>query len=347
LTSLTAIFGSSADKSEENEQESEKLLNLYWNRAELKKEFAELRNEKYRLQERVKEHEGATARVQQKLDHLENLLLDPEWVYNIVTYFQLRGLNNRCQSKLAKFAEQLKQQREKRLQSQLLDDWNAARGAEAAGIERQIGELRMQVQTLEDRLQAERQRLANMGGFLKLIRGRRVTRNLDKLAHNIETAQDAERSLLMQLDDIEKRQPPDTQGLDIPSKRLINFMILAFSQQLFLHFAEDELAELAKESGDKSIGAINYGGKASCDEILARINKRVDAFENAADFAEILRVRAKLIAEKATFRSNDDAVPVSASVSTVYAIDQQGAVTESKHNLLGENYWNLANVVSR
>jgi hypothetical protein len=50
LTSLTAIFGSSAEKPDDNEQESEKLLNLYWNRAELKKEFAELRNEKFRLQ---------------------------------------------------------------------------------------------------------------------------------------------------------------------------------------------------------------------------------------------------------------------------------------------------------
>ena len=63
LTSLTAIFGSSSEKPDENETESEKLLSLYWNRAELKKEFADLRSEKFRLQDRIKEHEGATARV--------------------------------------------------------------------------------------------------------------------------------------------------------------------------------------------------------------------------------------------------------------------------------------------
>ena len=48
MSNLTAIFGSS----EEKEQGGEKLLNLYWNRAELKKEFAEMRKEQYRLQAR-------------------------------------------------------------------------------------------------------------------------------------------------------------------------------------------------------------------------------------------------------------------------------------------------------
>ena len=67
MTSLTAIFGSSNEKSDDSEQESEKLLNLYWNRAELKKEFAELRDENVRLQERVAEQEGAAVRAEQKL----------------------------------------------------------------------------------------------------------------------------------------------------------------------------------------------------------------------------------------------------------------------------------------
>lgn len=347
MASLTAIFGSSTDKAEDGEQESEKLLNLYWNRAELKKEFARMRNEQFELKDRIKEHEGATARIQQKLDHLENLLLDPEWVYNIVTYFQLRGLSMRCQSRLAKFAEQLKQQREQKQHCQLLDQWNAERHAEAEGIEREIGEHRMQVQLLEDRLQAERHRLAMMSGFVKLFRGRSLTRSLDNLASEIEAAQIEERSLLHRYDEVQNRQPPDTEGLDIPTKRLINFMILAFAQQLFLHFHDDDLAQLAKEAGDKSVGAINYGGKESCDEILRLIRKRLDSLENAADFADTLKERAKLIAKGARFRGDDDAVPISRTVATVFDITTDGTVKTMDGNLLGENYWNLAGIVSR
>ena len=66
MTSLTAIFGSSADKADGGERESEKLLHLYWNRAELKKEFSRMRSEQFKLKDRIKEHEGTAARLQQK-----------------------------------------------------------------------------------------------------------------------------------------------------------------------------------------------------------------------------------------------------------------------------------------
>lgn len=344
MTSLTAIFGNSDEKS--NEEESQKLLELYWNRAELKKAFAELRNEQFNLKDRVKHYEGAAARVQQKLDHLEQLLLDPDWVYNVIIYYQLKHLNLVCQSKLEKFAEQLKQQREKKQHRQLLESWNEDQAREAAAVEKQIGEHRMQVQLLEDRLQAERHRLSTMGGIMKLFRRRSLTASLDKLAQSIDAAQHEEQALLLQYDDIQNREPPNTQGLSIPTKRLINFMILAFAQQLYLHFRKDGLAGMAKEACEKSVGAINYGSKRDCDAIITRIRKRCESFEKATAFADILQQRAKLIAEKAKFRDDDDTVPVSNTVSTVFSIGN-GGVSTSDANLLGENYWDVTNILSR
>ncbi len=344
MTSLTAIFGNSEEKPQED---SEKLLQLYWNRAELKKEFADLRNEKFRLQERIKQHEGATARVHQKLNNLEQLLLDPEWVYNVIIYYQLQHLNLLCQSKLEKFAEQLKQQREKRQHSQLVSGWNEKRAAEAGDIERQIGEQRMQVQMLEDHLQAEQHRLVTMSGFTRLFRKRSVTATLDNLAASIDSAQQMEESLMGQYDELQQRVPPDTQGLDIPTKRMINFMILSFAQQMYLHFSSDGLAGMAKEAGDKSVGAIKYGGKKECDQIVERVRKRVETYDKAKDFADILKQRAKLLTEHAMFRSNDDAVPASGSVATVYEITSRGVIKKRDANLLGENYWNLSEILSR
>ena len=111
LGSLAALFGSS--EVEDTGQDSAKLMDLYWNRAELKKAYADARNEHFRLKDRIKKQEGATARVQQKLDHIEDLLIDPESAFNVLVFYQLRGLSMRCESKLALFAEQLKLQREK------------------------------------------------------------------------------------------------------------------------------------------------------------------------------------------------------------------------------------------
>ena len=89
MASLTGIFKAAP---EPPQQDTDKLVDLFRNRVELKKEFAALRDEKYRLQDRIKEHRASIERVEQKLNHLEALLLDPEWVHNVVTFYQLRRL---------------------------------------------------------------------------------------------------------------------------------------------------------------------------------------------------------------------------------------------------------------
>ena len=344
MTSLTAIFGNSPEKEEDD---SEKLLDLYWNRAELKKEFASLRERNYQLQDRVKYHEGQTVRMQQKLEHLEGLLLDPEWVHNVVTFFQLRRLSMRCCGRVERFAERLKQQREQKQYSQALVSWNEERKAEAAEIQSQIGERRLRVQMLEDRLQAERQRLVSMNGFVRFIKGRRVTKQLDELAAEMVLRQQQESALLKKLDDLQKLSPPDQRGLDIATKRSINFMILAFAQQLYLHLAEDDLAILAKEASEKSVGAVNYGDKKRCDFILSTIAKRVQTMGDAEATPDVLKHRARLLAEGAMFRSDEDAVPVPGTVSTVYDINANGVVKKRDGNLLGDNYWKLSKALSR
>lgn len=348
MTSLTAIFGNAPSRESDSSAESEKLLDLYWNRAELKKEFAGLRDEKYRLQDRIKEEQGAVARARQKLDHLENLLGDPDWVHNVVVHYQLRALDRRCRRKLAKFAEELKQQREQKQHRQLLQDWRDQVGLELKAMQREIGKQRQQVQLLEDELQVQRHELASMGAFIRLLRRRKVMAAIDEIVATIEAAQVEERELLLRFDELQATQPPDTQGLDIATKRIINFMILAFAQHLYLHFNADSIAQLAKGAAEKSVGAVNYGAKQECDDILEKIGRRLDKLDNARDFAEVLRQRARLIGERALFRSDEDAVPRPGTVTTLYRIDARGGVTEQAGvDLLGDNYWNLAEIVSR
>lgn len=343
MTSRTALFTVSNEKGDENE----KLVELFKNRAELKKEFAKLRKEQYRLQQRVKEQQGATARITQKLEHLESLLVDAEWVHTVVVFYQLRALNRRCKRKLARFAEQLKQQRERRLQDGLRAGWQQDLKQEIAALQQQIGEHRMHVQALEDRLEAERHRLDSMSGFARVMKGRAASGEADEISAQLVDAQQVEQELLMELDKIQKRESPDIPGLGNADKRSINFTIIAFAQQLYLRFSDQQLASLVKESGDKSVGAINYGGKDDCDKLLALTQKQADSMEKLADFADVLKRRTALISEHAVFKSDDDVVPIPGTVATVFAIDANGVVREKDVNLLGENYWGLADVLSR
>jgi hypothetical protein len=343
LASLTAIFGQAGDRS----QDSEKLLHLYWNRAELKKQFAGMRKEQYKLRDQIKQQEGATARLQQKLDHLEQLLIDPQWAGNVVVFYQLRGIALHCQRKLSKFAEQLKQQREQRRHNSQLVQWNEERAREAKLLEREVVATREFVQRVDERMQAERDRLMAMSGFLKLFRRRSVTAVLDRMAKQIAEARQREETLIQKLEDLKTRQPPENQGLDVASKRSINFMILSFAQQLLLLFADDDLAAMAKEASEKSVGAINYGNRQECEQLIARIRKRSESIDKSSDFAAILQKRAQMIGERALFRSDSDTVPLAAAVSTVFDIDADGGITRTDVNMLGENYWGIAKVLSR
>lgn len=343
MANLAAIFGSSEAKS----RDSEKLLHLYWNRAELKKEFANMRKEQYRLQDKIKQQEGATARLQQKLDHLEELLLDADWSANVVVFYQLRSLALRCQRKLARFAEQLKQQREQRQHNGLLVKWNEERARRIRLLEQNLEEHAAHTLELEADLRSEKDRLLAMSGFMKIFKRRSVTTILERLAQQIEANRTAEQGLVQKLEAVKNARPPENQGLDLPTKRSINLLILAFAQQLYLDFEDGELAALAKEACDKSVGAIRYGSRQDCSRMLARIQKRSEAMDESGDVADLLQQRAKRIGSKALFRGESDAVPVAGTVTTVFDIDENGTVRESEANLLGENYWGIAKILSR
>jgi hypothetical protein len=343
MASRQAIFGNTAEHGEDNE----KLVELFKNRAELKKEFAALSKEKYRLQQLIKEQQGATARITQRLEHLENLLVDPEWVHTVVVFYQLRSLNRRCRSKLARFAEQLKQQRETRRRDAQLAGWRDDCNARRVAFDRALAEHRQGLQMIEGQLQAERQRLESMSGLSKIFKGRATSDQLAELELQLDEARQEEQALLEKVESVEQEHPPDTEGLSTGEKRSINFMIVAFAQHLYLQFSDRNLVALVKESNEKSVGAINYGAKEDCDVLLERISQHVESMEKANDYADLLRRRAELIAEHAVFQEDDDAVPIAGTVATVFAINGSGVVTTSDANLVGENYWEIANVLSR
>ena len=343
LSSLTAIFGHSEGKS----QDSDKLMELYWNRAGLKKEFASMRKERYRLQDRIKQQEGTTARVQQKLDYLEDLLVDPDWAHNVVVFYQLRGLGKRCERKLARFAEQLKQQREQKRHNRVLVSWNEQRKEEVSGLERQALEKRELVRQLEVQLQVEQRRLTSMNGFARLFRGRSVMKQIDSLASRLEVSVQEENAINESIEEIINRAPPDHQGLDIPAKRSINLMILSFAQQLYIQFDADGIAPLVKEAMEKSVGAINYGTNYECQQLLSRIKKSAENMEKATDFADVLQKRAKMLGDIAKFGGESDTVPLAGTVARLFNIDSNGLVRDSDVDIAGKNYWGISRIFSR
>lgn len=343
MSSRAPIFG----HAKEPVPGDDKLLDLYWNRAELKKAYAEAKDEQYELRKCITEHKGSIARLQQQREHLERLLLDPEWVHSVSVHYQLRALNKRCSKRLANFAEQLKQQREKRQHQRLIDTWNDKREGRRNDVTAGLQKLDEQRRSYEKRADAEQARFESMNLFARLFKRRTLQRDLGALQDAMGRIDGKRQALLEKLEELKQGEPPGQSGLDIAAKRSINFMILAFAHQLYIQFGDDNLASLVKESGDKSVGAIQYGDKSDCDRILGQVKARWTAFDKVSEFADILQQRARLLAERALFMQDDDAVPVAGSIATLIVFNEGGAVSERNANLLGENYWGLSDVLSR
>lgn len=344
MSGITAIFGNSADKSPQGD---DKLMDLYWNRNALKKEFADLRKEKFKLTDQLKIQQGDIARLEQKLEHLEELLTDSDWSRSILVMYQLRGLGQRCEQKLARFAEQLKQQRETRQQRHALATWRAGLDAEVAAINEEIRRTREQVLQLEEQIQAMHRDLCEGNAFWRFLKRRGVNRRSLELSAEIQSLEIEADERRRDIESIEGRQPPETMGLDLSAKRLINFMIIAYAQQLFVNHGDDDLVALVKEACDKSAGAVRYGDDSECEAILKRVRRSSALLSRQGDFAEVLKKRAKLISDGAIFREQDDAMPVSGTVATLFRIDANGVVSTSGADLLGRNFWSIANVMSR
>ena len=343
MSSLTTMLRNTPT----NESEDDKLLDLFQNRNALKQEFAELRNEKYRLQDRIKQQDGAIARLQQKLDQLERLLVDPDWAHNILTFYQLRGLGLRCQSKIARFAEQLKQQRESKRQREVTERWRQDQRGEVEVLMGRLAEKRQAVADLEDRLQASNRQLESMGSIGRLFKRRALNQESDELVESIAQLESEEDELRQQIAAIESREPPGVVGLDLAAKRSINYMILAFAQQLYILHQDDELITFVREASEKSPGAVKYGDKQDCDSILGRVARSSENLFSGNDFAESLKVAAKLISERAVYQNDDDAVPAAGTVTTLFRVGKNGLVTEGDANILGSNLWGVAGVLSR
>ena len=110
-------------------QEDQRLLDLFWNRAELKKEFTGLQADREHLMERIKEQQRHVADLQDQIKSMEKILADPEAGYNAIVFFQLRSLWDACYAQMAKFVKELKKQQEDRERRKQVMEFNQERQA--------------------------------------------------------------------------------------------------------------------------------------------------------------------------------------------------------------------------
>ena len=314
--------------------EEERLLELFRNRAELKKELSELDDERHRLLDRLKLQEGATMRVEEQLAALEQYLGRPEEGYKCLAYFQLRAVWRAAARRLDAFSTELARQQKDRERKNQLATFERARRQRLVEVERELAEARV----LADQLQAEQrlaeQRLAGLRGFWNHFRRRRLADEISARRFRIDAA-------LTQLTDLGDRQheveiepAPTFDGMSIDGRRSVNIAVIAYAEAVHERLAAAGLADLVRHSTLRRVYESSYGGHEECLGLMQRAGRALSDIEHMEDDLADLKARADRLRATAAYRTDGDTVPLLESL-------------QSAGILLLEEYWDVYKALLR
>ncbi|MDY6944790.1 MAG: hypothetical protein SXG53_03650 [Pseudomonadota bacterium] len=325
--------------------EDERLLQLYWNRAELKKELSRLQGERHKLLEQLRSHEATFARQGEQLLQLEEFLGNPETGAHALVYFQLRSLWRATSAKVARFAQQLQQQQGEREQRRHQLEFDRTRRLQLAEFDRRIGAARSLADTLEAQLKLQEVELEQMRGFWNYARRRRLAEEIASERQQWDMAVTEVTDLSDDRTALEDQAAPQFEGISIDGRRIINTAVIAYAQQLVVQLSGGGLAVLAKETMTKRVFDIKYGTREECSRLMLLLREALSGIKNEKDDLGDLKERTDALRAVAAYRSDADTVPLTDSIGTlpVPSAPVSGLETGNKAgvNVLVDDYWDL------
>ena len=332
--------------------EDERVLLLFKNRAELKKAYSELQDEVHRLKDRIKQQEGATARVQEMLGGLETRLGLVETAYPALVFYQLRALWQSGREILERFVAVLARQQEERERRAFLAQCNrrlfVRRRSVEDGLRAAETELAHERQR-ESELAHERAKLTRFWHFFK----RRQTEHRLSLARTAASA--AEQRLVQARAAAEQllaEATPQFPGLSIQARRAINLAAIAYAEVLCWRLAETPIVALAREATARREAADNYGDRDACEALIASIDRARVSLSAKDNLAREVQARAERLKSIAHYRDPADTTPVPESIAFFEGDALAGQPLGDKRaarmpNVLAEDTWDLYRVLLR
>jgi hypothetical protein len=321
--------------------EEERLMQLFQNRAGLKKAYADLKDEFHILRDRLKQQEGATLRVQEQLDALGDLLADPATAFSALVFFQLRGLWKTCHQQLAKFATDLTRQQEARETARHAAECEATRNMRLADVEERLQAAAAEADAHRESLAAAQAELSRLTAFWHYFRRRRRQRALESLRQGLGVADSAVGELHAEKSAIVAEAAPEFAGISLSARRNINLAIISYAESLCDHVDEFGLAARAKEAVARRVHEMTFGTRAECEDYMQRVQKAQAVIANQRQITAAVKGKLERLRATGEYRNLADTVPTADSLSAA------SAASQNQWNVLAEDYWDLYNLLLR
>ncbi|MBL8200650.1 MAG: hypothetical protein JNK40_06730 [Chromatiales bacterium] len=331
--------------------DDDRLLRLFWNRAELKREFARVQRERERMVDQIRQQEGALLRAQQRLDQLEGLLADPDRAATAAVYFQLRGVWAYGRRRLGRLARDLSTRQQEREGQREAARFEEHRLAALHAIEQRLQPLQERRALLEGELTAVRARRFERTGFWNYFARRRLDGEQGVLVAAQQSVDEQigryERARHEKLK--EEAPLPDTLGVE--GKRLVNLSVIALAQELVLAFGEHDVAALARDASLRQVTEVGYGSLQACRELSRRVDGVLRRVEGMDELAGRMRRRAEFLRQSVGYRRDSDTVPAADTLAVIPAAltgdgdPRPAGGRELAVNVLADEYWDVYGVL--
>ena len=321
--------------------EQERLLKLFWNRAELKKELQSLDDQLHNLRNKLKQQENANSRLQKQLEQLEVLLGNSERGVDALVHFGLKALWRACREQLEKFAAELKRERQDAQRKLQLAEFQNDRAERLKVADERLRQAQEVADAERGRLREREERMAQLKQFWHYFKRRALA---TEILEQRERCVVAERNLADMQEShrtIEKEPWPEFPGLTIEGRRLVNLAVIAYAQHLFARLAVSGLAMDARLANNRSVESAKHGNLDAC---LARLREIAQALAlvNAQDgLTADIKKRGEKMMSAATWRNANETVPQPASLPPAAT----GGVPDA--NVLVDDYWDVYKVLLR
>ena len=323
----------------EAEPDEGRILHLFRNRIELKKSFSSAQEEIQRLKDRVKQQEGATARVQELLQGLEARLAQPATGYQALVFYQLRELWTLGQSLVQQFVTELESQQVERERRGFFADFNRRQFDRRQSIEANCQGAEEAALAVRARVAELERYLAGLQRFWHYFHRRRVRQELHAasiqslLAEQTLTEARAERTAL-------DAEQANFTGLSIDSRRAINLAAVAYAQVLRERLTGTGLYEATYQaSGRREPVPGEYGERDRCVKMMDEIQSARTLLEERRELLPDIRTRVDAFRKIARYRGEGDVVPDAASLAP------DDSATSSA--VLSEDCWEIYRVLLR
>jgi len=327
-------------------------MQLFQNRAGLKKAYADLKDEFHLLRDRLKQQEGSTIRVQEQLDALGDLLGDPKTGFGALVFFQLRALWKTCHQQLSTFATDLTRQQEAREAAKHKAEAEAEKSARLAEVDRRLQDAAAEADSQRRNLADAQTEIGRLTAFWHYFKRRRRQKSLEVLRSQVVVADAAAGDLHAERSAIEREAGPEFPGLSLAARRNINLAIISFAELLCENVDAYGLAARAKEAVARRVHEMNFGSREDCEAYMQRVQKAQVAVSSQKQITVALKTKLERLRGTCEYRNNADTVPTADSLAPPVP-DIVDAAKNAKPpgapawNVLAEDYWDLYTLLLR